>query len=277
MPEVSVIIPTYNRADTLPVAVESVLQEGYDVEVIIVDDGSTDDTRTVADSLPGPVRYVHQDNAGAAAARNRGIGLAQGDFVAFHDSDDRWLHGKLDAQMACFEDNEIGWVYSDMIRVGHGEQRPHPAPDLVRGEDLDPEGLDYAVRNIGIQTVVVRTNIAREVGPFDQAYPRFTDLEWLQRLHRLSPSQRVPRPLVEYYDDTPGAISRSHEAAARARLMLLARNHHLRSNKFLAHQHFQIGQKLAWSKHKARALPHLMQACIRDPRNARRAAGALLA
>jgi glycosyltransferase involved in cell wall biosynthesis len=90
----SVIIPTYNRSGFLPVVVDSLRKSGATgLEVLVVDDGSTDDTDAVATSLGEPVRYVKQANAGPAAARNNGFGLSRGRYVAFVDSDDEWLPG----------------------------------------------------------------------------------------------------------------------------------------------------------------------------------------
>ncbi|HEY8503179.1 MAG TPA: glycosyltransferase family A protein, partial [Gemmataceae bacterium] len=95
-PAVSIILPTYNRAKFLPQAFASIRSQQYtDWELIVVDDGSTDDTRAVVQELskdvPQPVRYVYQDNQGPAGARNKGLDLASGKYVAFFDSDDVWL------------------------------------------------------------------------------------------------------------------------------------------------------------------------------------------
>jgi glycosyltransferase involved in cell wall biosynthesis len=98
---VSVIIPTYNRAHYLEEAIESVLNQDIRdcrIEIIVVDDGSTDNTKEVLGKFGNRVRYIYQDNCGAGPARNRGINEATGEWVAFLDSDDRWLPGKLTLQ-----------------------------------------------------------------------------------------------------------------------------------------------------------------------------------
>ena len=120
---VSVIIPTYNRARKVARAVRSVLAQTHgDVDVIVVDDGSTDETRTlVCDTFGGDarVRYVRQDNRGVSAARNHGIRLVKGDFAALLDSDDVWLPWKLELQTACLGAfSDAGMVWSDMTAVG---------------------------------------------------------------------------------------------------------------------------------------------------------------
>lgn len=103
-PLVSVVIPTFNRAATIVRAVASVLQQTYrPIEVIVVDDGSTDGTAEVLKAYGSAIVYVRQNNAGPAAARNRGIRASQGDMVAFLDSDDMWRATKLERQVAVLE------------------------------------------------------------------------------------------------------------------------------------------------------------------------------
>ena len=101
MPKISVIIPTFNREKFVVEAVESVLRQRYrDFEIIVVDDGSTDNTRSALEAYSGRITCIHQNNAGVSAARNRGIERASGDWIAFLDSDDEWMPGYLSTQMA---------------------------------------------------------------------------------------------------------------------------------------------------------------------------------
>lgn len=112
---VSVIIPTYNRATLVKEAVESVLRQTYrDVELIVVDDGSTDDTEAALRQFGDAIRYVKQPNRGMSSARNHGIALARGRYVALLDSDDIWLEDKLELQIALLEHyHRVGFVFSD--------------------------------------------------------------------------------------------------------------------------------------------------------------------
>ena len=104
MPSVSVIIPTYNRARLLQEAVASALAQTSSVhEIIIVDDGSTDNTADVVSSMPPKVLYIHQQNSGLSAARNRGAAIATGEYLAFLDSDDLWEPEKLEIQLAVLQ------------------------------------------------------------------------------------------------------------------------------------------------------------------------------
>src|SRR5262249_12044662 len=132
-PLVSIILPTYNRARFLPEALASIkAQRLRDFELIIVDDGSTDNTRHVVHSLlaglPQSARYAYQDNQGAYGARNTGLDLAAGEYLAFYDSDDYWLPHHLEDCVAALETHpEVDWVYG-ACRVD----------DLVTGQTRAP-------------------------------------------------------------------------------------------------------------------------------------------
>ena len=119
MPTVSVVIPTYNRALMVKEAIQSVLDQTYsDFEIIVVDDGSTDDTREVVTAFADKVRYVFQENSGRSNARNRAIHMARGRYIAFLDSDDLYMPHKLDMQVACMEKvPEFGMVYSTAVCI----------------------------------------------------------------------------------------------------------------------------------------------------------------
>ncbi len=116
---VSVVIPTYNRERLIGPAIESVLRQSYaHIEIIVVDDGSTDRTRQVVEAYGQPVRYVHQANGGAASARNRGLREARGEFIALLDSDDEWFPWKLEAQVRVLDRYPaVGMVWTDMTAV----------------------------------------------------------------------------------------------------------------------------------------------------------------
>ncbi len=127
MPEplVSVIIPTFNRAYCVGKAIDSVRTQTYqNTEILVIDDGSTDNTRDLIERSYGDdprVRYFVHANCGVTATRNRGIALCRGDFVALLDSDDTWSPWKLELQLACFRHHpEVGMVWSDMDAVNPG-------------------------------------------------------------------------------------------------------------------------------------------------------------
>lgn len=121
---VSVIIPTYNRAGLCKKAVDSVLRQTYsNVEVIVVDDGSIDNTCELISRIDPRVKYIRQENAGVSAARNTGLKNAQGTFIALLDSDDEWLEWKLEMQMLTLEHfPEAGMVWTDMKAVNEKDE-----------------------------------------------------------------------------------------------------------------------------------------------------------
>src|SRR5689334_8831893 len=124
MPTVSVIIPAFNQARFLAVAIDSVLQQTYrDVEIVVVDDGSTDETRDVAARFGDRVNYVHQDNTGLPGARNRGIRESSGEFLCFLDSDDFLHPEKIQRQVELLkEDPKLAFVYCDIITTDEAGQ-----------------------------------------------------------------------------------------------------------------------------------------------------------
>ena len=142
VPLVSCIIPVYNGADFLAEAVTSVLAQRHPaLEVVVVDDGSTDDTPRVAASFGERVRYVRQDNAGPAVARNTGLAKTRGELVAFLDADDRWHETKLARQAAVLEAQpELDYLvalvqnfWSDVAEAEREQVRDHPRTRPIPG------------------------------------------------------------------------------------------------------------------------------------------------
>jgi glycosyltransferase involved in cell wall biosynthesis len=129
-PAVSIILPTYNRAKFLPQAFESIkAQQFQDWELIVVDDGSTDNSREIVAAMtcgwPQQVRYIYQENQGAYGARNTGLDLARGEYIAFYDSDDVWLpHHLRDCVEALTRNSDVDWVYgaSQIVEVATGRE-----------------------------------------------------------------------------------------------------------------------------------------------------------
>ncbi|MFC1511428.1 glycosyltransferase family 2 protein [Candidatus Margulisiibacteriota bacterium] len=118
MPEVSVIIPAYNYADFTVQAVESVLAQTYkNFELIVVDDGSTDGTGDALKRFGDRIRYMYKQNGGVSSARNLGIRLAKGKYIAFLDCDDLWLPNKLEESLKGFGDKEVGLVHTDTYHM----------------------------------------------------------------------------------------------------------------------------------------------------------------
>lgn len=203
---VSIVLPTYNRAALLGRSIRSVLGQSYqDFELIVIDDGSTDETSSVVgDFSDRRIKYVPLPrNTGAGAARNAGIRAARGKFLAFQDSDDEWLPSKLSRQMSAFErgPGRLGMVYSDMQMIlRDGTANYFAAPSVLSDRLINPATRFYEVHNLGIQSAVIKREYLDEAGHFNEDLPAFEDLEMFIRLSRRCDFQHLREPLVKYYD-----------------------------------------------------------------------------
>lgn len=181
---VSVVIPVFNRAHTLHRAIDSVrMQDVTDWELIVVDDGSTDGSADIPASYgDARIRSIrHDTNRGAAAARNTGVRAARGRYIAFLDSDDEWLPGKLRAQLDAMErgaDAPQALCTGFLLhreKTGHRSRR-HPQADGTWFETM----LDGCYVSPG-STLMVRRDCFAAVGPLDETLPRLEDWDWLLR------------------------------------------------------------------------------------------------
>ncbi len=166
---VSVVIPVYNGERHIKDAIDSVLAQTYSqVELIVVDDGSTDNTKSLIKEYEG-VEYRYQKNAGQAAARNSGIKHSRGEFVAFLDADDVWLPDKLEKQVPLFSDPSVGLVYCNMKFFGSSckfNSRFEMSNGKVYRGSVTPQLL---CRNfIPVSTAVARKSVVNEAGLFDE-------------------------------------------------------------------------------------------------------------
>lgn len=181
---ISVIMPTYNRANLLSRSVQSVLEQSYkDIELIIVDDGSQDDTAQIVRAIrDSRVHYLPQrENLGACAARNVGIRAARGEYIAFQDSDDVWHKEKLDKQLCFLQKHDADAVFCSFIR--HEDQQAICLPEgLSDGERVTYEKM-LEHNFISTQTLLgKRTCFQMEM--FNEEYPRLQDWELGLRLVR---------------------------------------------------------------------------------------------
>ena len=217
---VSVILPSFNRAGTILAAAQSVLDQSYrELELIIVDDGSSDETQQRLSELhDSRLRVLYQQNQGACVARNRGIAEANGDFIAFHDSDDLWRREKLRHQMAVFQARpETDLVFCKL--QGHaGERETMAYPRHIQG---GPVRLEDDLFGIGTQTILAR-RIVLEQERFDPEMPRYQDLEWLFRVLMRFQVYCLDEPLVDYYIGAD-SISRDPEKLYKALSLFFTR------------------------------------------------------
>jgi len=183
-PLVSVVIPVYNSEDSIARAVRSVLgQTVRNIEILVVDDGSTDGTLAALTQLAdNRISVLHCDkNTGAAAARNRGISAAMGEFVAFLDSDDYWSTDKLERQLAGFATSPANvHVICSSFNALHTTSGRVVERSLVNGRDWRQQMLDVCAVAPG-STLLARRRIFSEIGLQETSLRQFEDWDWLLR------------------------------------------------------------------------------------------------
>jgi glycosyltransferase involved in cell wall biosynthesis len=198
---VSVIIPAYNRAAVIPQAIQSVLSQGFaDLEVIVVDDASSDNTEAVVGAIKDPrLVYVrHPKNQGGAAARNTGIARARGEYVAFLDSDDQWVPDKLRKQMDLFQrlDDSYGVVYSGLKVVFEATGQSEIVPAVRSGNFLNELLIANCIRTLS--SVVVKRRYLQAVGGLDAGLRSCQDWDLYIRLMKQCQFGCVNEPLTVY-------------------------------------------------------------------------------
>jgi glycosyltransferase involved in cell wall biosynthesis len=208
MPSVSVIIPTYNKAAYLANAIESAIAQTFrDIEIIIIDDGSTDHTQEVLARFGDKIQVIHQSNQGASAARNAGLRKSQGNCIAFLDSDDQWLPDKLARQMPLFDlDSQVGVVFSDTYYV-YGERiQPKTSFQLYPPSSGFIFKCLYGKNFIPMLTTVVKRECFNQIGFFDENLRACEDYDLWLRISKFWKFIYATEPLA-LYRVTEGQIS----------------------------------------------------------------------
>ena len=178
-PLISAIIPTYNRYDFLIEAIRSVKNQTYpDIELIIVDDGSTDQSACLADNMN--LKYVYQENKGPASARNSGAAIAKGEWLAFLDSDDLWHENKIEKQLDLVKHNpEYRIFYSDELWIRNGVPVNKKKKHRKYSDWIYPFCLPLCI--VGASTVLIHHSLWNEIGGMDESMPVAEDYDlWLR-------------------------------------------------------------------------------------------------
>jgi glycosyltransferase involved in cell wall biosynthesis len=195
-PQVSVIIPTYNRGWIIKEAIDSVLAQDYtELELIVVDDGSTDHTSDVLDSYRDVIKVFSQKNKGVSAARNRGIAEASGKFIAFLDSDDLWLSQKLSVQIEFFNQTpdalicqtEEVWIRNG-LRVNPKKRHKKPSGMIFK------PSLELCL--VSPSAVMIQRSLLDSVGKFDETLPACEDYDLWLRISCRFPVHLIDAPLI---------------------------------------------------------------------------------
>lgn len=245
LPLVSVVIPTYNRIHTLPASVDSVLKQSYkNLELIIMDDGSTDGTEEYVKGITDArVRYRKADkNMGPSAARNRGAELAQGEYLAFQDSDDEWMPDKLEKQMKIMLGNKnVSLVYSEFGFYMEGKPViVIPSPTIsyeMKQGDLFSYLLLYPL--ISTQTILVKTKEFIEAGGFDETLKSYEDFEFSLRFAQNHQIGFVGEQLVRV-NSTPGSVNKRLGERIRTQFVMVRKNIGALRERGLLEQKLQI-------------------------------------
>jgi len=227
-PKISVIIPTFNRGWVVREALDSVLEQDYrNFELIVVDDGSTDDTGSILSAYGQRLKVVTQPNRGVSAARNRGIAAARGDLIALLDSDDYWLPQKLAVQVEFFRQHpaveicqtEEIWI-RNAARVNPGKRHRKPSGDI-----FEPS-LELCL--VSPSAVMMRPQVFHRYGLFDEELPACEDYDLWLRISCKIPVYLIDMPLIVKRGGHADQLSRQ-PSLDRYRIQSLANLLHRRS------------------------------------------------
>ena len=211
---VSVVIPNYNNGQYLAEAISSAISQTYkNLEIIVIDDGSTDDSNEILESFGSKIRLIKQENRGAASARNQGIRSAKGDYIAFLDSDDIWKPNKIELQVAKIQSGIYGFVYCSL-------QEFFPGGEIGRIHLARYEGSCYSLikrfphRAIvvgGCSTALIKTSVLGDSILFDETFKGVgEDLDFFRQLCKVSSVGATSDVLVNYrrHDKNLTAVSK---------------------------------------------------------------------
>lgn len=221
MPKISVIITTFNRKDFAAEAVNSVLKQTYtDYELLVIDDGSTDTTKEALRPFQDRIRYFYQTNQGTSSAKNQGIRQAEGDFIAFLDSDDLWESVKLEKQLAFMEQNpEVKISYTDELWLK--DKKPVNPPQKYERYSgwIFKEVLQVCF--IGVSTIMLKKELFEEIGLFDEKLPVCEDYDLWVRLALKYPFSLIPEKLTIKRGGHNGQLSTRYWGMDRYRITAL--------------------------------------------------------
>ncbi|MET0093096.1 MAG: glycosyltransferase family A protein, partial [Sedimenticola sp.] len=206
--QISVIIPTHNRADLLERALKSVQAQTLPpLEVIVVDDGSEDHTREMVSEKFPRVHYLHQPNRGVSSARNLGISEARGDWIALLDSDDEWLPSKLASQKTRLESQPGHHIcHTEEIWIRNGKRVNQMKKHTKQGGAIFQHCLPLCV--ISPSSVLIHKSVFREVGLFDESLPACEDYDLWLRICARYPVTYVEQPQIVKYGGHEDQLSR---------------------------------------------------------------------
>ena len=218
---ISVIIPTYNRKETLKRAIQSVLIQSYTpYEIIVIDDGSDDGTKEwLKDNYPN-VKYIYQMNSGVSSARNKGIKFARGDWIALLDSDDEWLPSKLKDQANEIESNPAAkFLHTNEIWIRNGVRVNQMKKHKKYGGYIFEKCLDMC--RISPSSVLIKKDIFDEIGMFDETLKVCEDYDLWLRFASKYPVHFLDQPLIKKYGGHSDQLSKVDDGIESYRIRSL--------------------------------------------------------
>ncbi len=218
MPLVSAIIPTFNRMDTLTRSIRSVLDQTFkDIELIVVDDGSTDSTPELVRKMSGSIVYLYQAHQGVSSARNRGIMASSGDLVAFLDSDDEWKPEKIEKQLQLYDGTDKDFIcHTNELWMKHGQVVNQKKIHQKQGGRFFERALERCL--ISPSSVMISRTLLDTVGYFDESLPAAEDYDLWLRITAFYSVSFTDEPLVVKYGDRDDQLSKVVPAIDRYRI-----------------------------------------------------------
>ncbi len=218
---ISIIIPTFNRSALLKRALETVYKQTIsNYEVIVIDDGSSDDTEEMMQAEFPSARYYYQSNTGVSSARNKGLELAVGEWIAFLDSDDEWLPEKLDKQFALLKLNPTEKIcHTEEIWVRNGVRVNQMKKHRKTGGWIFPQCLPLCA--MSPSSIVIHRSIFDDVGGFDAGLPACEDYDLWLRITAKYPVLYIEEPQIIKYGGHEDQLSQKHWGMDRYRIKAL--------------------------------------------------------
>ena len=268
MPKVSVIIPTYNYGQYIARAIDSVLNQTYqDFELIVVDDGSTDNTEEIIRTKQNDkIRYFYQENKGAPSARNKGIEESKGKYTAFLDADDEWFPSKLEKQIEKFQkaSARVGLVYSGLIYIWkENEDKAIKIVPTLRG-NIFVSFLKVTV--LGSPTPLIKKNCFQKAGLFDERLPSCQDWDMWLRISKYYEVDYVPEILAKHYIHK-NQITEKFENKIHGREIMIEKYHdYLLKYPLILSRHFsELGKLNCMSGNWKEGFEYFFKAINLDP------------
>lgn len=221
LPEVAVIIPTYNRRHSLSRAVDSVLAQSYqgELEIVVVDDGSTDGTAEFLLSTYPQITLVQQENKGVSSARNYGLNKVNSEWIALLDSDDEWLPAKLVNQLKRLDQSELKVCHTEEIWIRNGVRVNQMRKHQKCEGDIFEQSLDLCA--MSPSSIVIHRSIFDEIGHFDESLPACEDYDLWLRICSIHQVALVEEPCIVKYGGHHDQLSAKHWGMDRFRVHTL--------------------------------------------------------